>query len=274
MGVSALRTAIGTLTLLPVAVAARRLFPRDAGTWLAFALLGLLNFAAPWTLVALSQEHIPSSVASIVNSAMPFWTAIFAVMLVRNEKLGPVQLAGLLVGFLGVVALLGEGLGDLHGDSVEGVLLMLGATAFAGLSSVIIRRWLTYVAPLALTVGQVGFATVALVPVALLTGAYGDAHVGPGEIGSAIALGGLGSGLAVMIFMWLIAEIGPVRATVVTYIIPPIGVFLGWAVLGEPIGWNLVAGLLLIAAGVGLVQGIPGLRLGLSAPPRVRPAEE
>lgn len=261
-GVAALRTSIGAVVLLPFLVAARRSIPRDAHTWLWMLGLGALNFAAPWLLVAMSQERIPSGVAAIVNSAMPFWAAIFAVMLTRGEPLRRRQVAGLIVGFLGVVALLGEGLASLRTDAMLGIGFMLLGTACAGLSSVIIRRWLGHVAPIPLTVGQLGFASAMLLPFAFAQGAYRDVETGAGEIASALALGALGSGLAVVLYMWLISQVGAVRSTVVTYIIPPIGVFLGWAVLDEPIGWNLVAGLGLVAVGVALVQGVFTAGLG------------
>ncbi|MCK9517709.1 MAG: DMT family transporter [Dehalococcoidia bacterium] len=267
-GVAAIRAAVGAVTLLPFAYFSCRLLPRDTRTWLAIFALGILNFAAPWTLIALGQEHIPSGVASIVNSALPFWTAIFTVLLVRSERLGTVQVVGLLVGFSGVVALLGSDLGDLRGDAARGIGFMLVSTALYGLASVIIRRWLTHVTPVALTIGQVGFASLFLVPISFAANAYDDAEFGIAEVSSGLALGALSSGIAVILFMWLIAQVGAVRASVVTYLMPPIGVFLGWAVLSEPIGWNLVAGLVLIASGVALVQGLPGLGPRL----RVRPA--
>jgi drug/metabolite transporter (DMT)-like permease len=69
-------------------------------------------------------------------------------------------------------------------------------------------------------------------------------------------LGLLGSGTTVMAYMWLIGQVGPVRASVVTYLIPPTGVFLGWLLLDESIGWNMVAGIALILAGVASVQGL------------------
>lgn len=258
LGVSAIRTGVGVATLLPFAVWARDQFPRDARTWLALCVLGVTNFIAPWTLVAISQQHIPSGVASIVNSAMPLWTAIFTVILLRADPLRPAQCAGLLLGFLGVVALLGDDLRHLSGDSTAGVGAMLFATAMAGISTVSIRRWMGHVAPIALTVGQVGSAAALLLPVAIGTGAYSGVHFGLPEIASAAAVGAVGSGVAVVAFMWLIADAGAVRASVVTYVVPPIGVFLGWAILDEPIGWSLVIGLALVAAGVALVQGVAG----------------
>jgi drug/metabolite transporter (DMT)-like permease len=77
------------------------------------------------------------------------------------------------------------------------------------------------------------------------------------EWGSLIGLTVSGTAFAVLLFMWLIVEIGPVRASVVTYLFPPIGVTLGWLVLDEPVGWTLLLSLLLIVAGVATVQGAP-----------------
>jgi drug/metabolite transporter (DMT)-like permease len=120
-----------------------------------------------------------------------------------------------------------------------------------------VRRWLLHIPSIALTIGQVGFAALFLAPVALLTGAYSHADMGAAEWASVFALGAGGSGFAVMCYMWLIGQIGAVRASVVTYLMPPIGIFLGWLVLEESIGWNMLFGLGLIIGGVALVQGAP-----------------
>ncbi|MEP7217257.1 MAG: DMT family transporter, partial [Anaerolineaceae bacterium] len=114
-------------------------------------------------------------------------------------------------------------------------------------------------------------ATLYLWPAALSTGAFASAELGAGQWGSLLALGCAGSGIGVIGYMWLIGEVGPIRAAVVTYLIPPIGVFLGWLVLGEPIGWNLLGGLACVVAGVGLVQGLP-VRGRVRRPPSVVPA--
>ncbi|MCZ7578976.1 MAG: DMT family transporter [Dehalococcoidia bacterium] len=89
---------------------------------------------------------------------------------------------------------------------------------------------------------------------------------------SALALGALGSGIAVAAYMWLIQEAGPVSASVVTYLIPPVGVFVGWLVLDERIGWNMLGGLACILAGVAFVQGFPLRRLAGRRPAAPLPA--
>ncbi len=261
LGISAGRTAFGLATLTPFAWVARHQFPRARRTWLALAGLGLVNFALPWTLFGFGEKHVPSGAASIINSGMPLWSAVFSTVLVRSDRLTPARTGGLLLGFAGVTAVMGADLGDLGGSSVRGTSAIVLATVCYGFSGVSIRRWLGHVPALPLTIGQIGFACLVLMPVALATGAYSDAYMGGAEWASIILLGAAGSGIAVAIYMWLIGEVGAVRAAVVTYMMPPVGVTLGWLLLDERIGWNLVAGLVLIVLGVALVQGVSFLKL-------------
>ena len=257
LGISAGRTAFGLATLAPFAWFARRQFPRARRTWLALAGLGMVNFALPWTFFGFGEKHVSSGAASVINSGMPMWAAVFSTILIRTDRLTPARIAGLLLGFAGVIAVMGADLGDFGGNSVRGMLAIVLATVCYGFSGVAIRRWLGHVPALPLTIGQIGFACLLLMPAALATGAYSGASMGGAEWTSLILLGAAGSGIAVAVYMWLIAQVGAVRAAVVTYLMPPIGVSLGWLLLDEAIGWNLVAGLALIVLGVALVQGVP-----------------
>ena len=256
-GLSAARTGLGFATILPFAWLARSKMPRDRRTWLIICGLGVLNFALPWTLFALALEHAPSGASSIANASQPLWSAIFAVPLLKAERLSGLKTVGLLTGFSGVLVLMGPDILDAGSTGSTAILIMIVATMCYGVSGVLIRRHLPHVPAVALAGGQIGTATVILWPIALVTGAFSSASLGPGEWGSLVTLGVLGSGAGVVAFMWLIFEVGPVRASVVTYLMPPIGVFLGWLVLGEAIGWSLVGGLALVVTGVALVQGVP-----------------
>ncbi len=255
IGMSAVRTSLGAATLLPFAWAARAGFRQPRATWLALLGLGVLNFAIPWTIFGIAETHVPSGAAAVANASMPLWSALLATILLRADRLGPQRIAGLGLGFLGVVVLMGGDLKDLSGSEAGSILLILVATLCYGISAVSIRRWLLHVPAIPLATAQVTTAAVLLVPAALLTGAYADADISPKVVANAAALGAFGSGLAVVGYMYLIQTVGPVRASVVTYIVPPIGVILGWIFLDEPIGWNLVAALGFILAGVALVQG-------------------
>ncbi len=266
IGASAGRTGLGVLTIAPFAWRARARFPRDRRSWALLAGLGFLNFALPWTLFGFAAQHAPSGASSVANSSQPLWSAIFGTILLKADRLTGIRVLGLAVGFAGVLLLMGEDMLSAGSTGSTAVLIMIGATMCYGISAVSIRRFLSHVPAVVLAFAQLGFATLFLWPVALFAGAFASAQMGVGEWVSLVALGCVGSGIGVIGYMWLIGEVGPIRAAVVTYLMPPLGVFLGWLVLGEPIGWNLVGGLACVVAGVALVQGLP-VRRWLLGPP-------
>jgi len=257
VGVSAARVSVGLLTLLPLAILARNQFPRDAKTWSMLAGLGVVHFAIPWTLIPIGQQHIPSGVASIANSCAPIFASVFAAYLLPGEHLTARRLVGLLVGMAGIAVLVAGDVGGVDGASAWGIGAVVFSTLLYGGSGVFIKKRLSHVGPVALSVGQIGSAAVILLPLALATGGFSGAEVGTKEWSSLLVLGGVGSAIAPVIYMSLLGGVGPVRASVVTYLIPPVGVFLGWLALDEQIGWNLVVAIAFIATGVALVQNMP-----------------
>lgn len=261
MGMSGVRTLLGALSLVPFAWAARAGFRQSRATWAAMIGLGVLNFAIPWTLFGVAGNHVPSGASAVANASAPLWSAILATILLKTDVLGPRRVAGLAVGFLGVIILMAGDLAELSGSQAGSIALIVLATLCYATSAVSIRRWLSTVPAVPLASVQVGTAASLLMPAALLTGAFDGADMSLKVVSSAIALGTMGSGVAVVAYMYLIQNVGPVRASIVTYMAPPIGVILGWLVLDEAIGWNLVAALACILAGVALVQGVTPRRV-------------
>ncbi len=256
LGVASLRTLLGAAALAPFALAAARSARPTRRQVALLSALGLANFALPWTLVALAEHHISSGTASIANATAPLWAAILAVAFLRDEPLTRRRASGLALGFSGIVLLAGPAsLAQLSGEAL-GVTLMLMSTLSYASAAIVIRRTLGGLPPALIAFGQVAAAALALAPAAAATGAFTGTAWGPGTLASAAALGILGSGVAVVLYMGLIQQIGAVRSTLVTYLIPPWGVILGWAILDEPLGWNLFAGFALVLAGVLLVQGL------------------
>ena len=256
LGVSGARLLMGSLALAPIAWVFRAQFPRDRVTWLRIAGLGVFNFAIPWTLFPISQEHIPSGVASIANSCTPLWASVLAAFLVPGEHFTVRRAAGLGMGFVGIVLLMAGDVARVDGNGAWGIMGVVLATLLYGLSAVYIRLRMRDVRPIPLAAGQIGVGAVLVTPIALATGAFQDAQMGAPEWGSLFVLGAIGSGLGPVAYMALIQSVGPVRASVVTYLMPPIGVFLGWLVLDEAIGWNLVIASAVIVSGVALVQNL------------------
>ncbi|MBK9545059.1 MAG: DMT family transporter [Dehalococcoidia bacterium] len=266
MGMSGVRTALGAATLLPFAWRARKGFRQSRATWLGLAGLGALNFAIPWTIFGIAEKHVPSGAAAVANACTPLWSAILATTLLKADSLGPQRIAGLSLGFAGVLVLMGRDLANLSGSEAASILLVVVATFCYAVSAVSIRRWLGHVPAVPLATAQVATAAVLLLPAAFLTGAFEGAELTPRVVGSVAALGAFGSGIAVVAYMYLIQQAGPVRASVVTYLVPPVGVLLGWLFLEEAVGWNLLAALGCILAGVALVQGISPRRIAARFP--------
>jgi drug/metabolite transporter (DMT)-like permease len=274
LGVSAARTAFGSLALLPLAFLARKRAPRRPGAWALLALLGFVNFALPWTLFATAAEHAPSGASSIANSCQPLWSALIVIFVARQDRLTGLRAIGLAVGFGGVLVLMGGDLASTDTGGSVAILLMLVATLCYAASGVTIRVWLSDVPALFLAATQIGFAALYLVPLAAFRGEIPGPSLGANAVLALLLLGLANSGIAVIGYMWLIGQVGPVRAAVVTYLMPPIGVTLGWLVLDEPVGWNLLGGLALVVFGIALVQRLPLatiLRPSRWAPSTVRP---
>ena len=239
-GVSGARCLLGTIALAPLAVLLRGRFPRDRKTWTWLVALGLFNFAIPWTLFSLGQKHVPSGIGSIANSALPLSAAVISTIMIKTERLGPTRIVGLLLGFAGVLVVVSGRVDGLDEESLLGIPPMLLATLFYGVCIVSIRKYLSHVPALPLTFAQIGVAALALMPLALATGSFSDVSMGWQEWTSLLVLGVAGSGLTPVLYMWLIGEVGPVRAGVATYLMPPVGLLLGRVFLGEAVGWSMI----------------------------------
>jgi drug/metabolite transporter (DMT)-like permease len=270
-GVSAARTGVGVLVLSPVMYWQRDKFPRDRRVILALGGIGLINMALPFTFFPLAEQRVSSGTASIMNASMPMITAVLAALLIADERFTRTRVAGLALGFLGVLALMGGDVGAENATgTVVGILFLLGAVLGYSTAGVFIRKWHKPVSAVPLTYIQLLFASAVTVPLAFATGAYSGTSMGLEEWGSLFALTVSGTALAVLLYMWLVVELGPVRASVVTYLFPPIGVFLGWLLLDEPVGWTLLVSLVLVVAGVALVQASDVLKRLLPTPLRPR----
>jgi drug/metabolite transporter (DMT)-like permease len=244
-----LRTAIGAALLLPV-VARRGNARALLAHWRPIALFTVVELAIPWLLLSDAERQVTSSLAGLFMASVPLVGAVLARVTGRHERLGARRVAGLFVGLAGVVALLGLDLGS--GDAGAIVKLAVVALGYAIGPMIVARRLgdlptLDVVAA-ALTLCAVGYAPVGI---AQLPPAF------PGwEIAGAVAVLGVAcTALAFLLFFELIAAVGPVRATVITYVNPAVAVAAGVAVLGEPFTSGTAVGFVLILAGSWLATG-------------------
>jgi drug/metabolite transporter (DMT)-like permease len=254
LAVAAFRQLIGVLGLLVVMRIQRQPFPRDWPTLRAYVILGVLQSAVPFALIAWGETRIDSGLAAILNGTMPLFTILIAHFWLHDDKMTPARLAGLIVGFGGVLVLGSRDLGPegFHGTA-WGQLAVLIATLSYAVASTFSRRHLRNQPPL------LQATMVVLVGDVILWSSVGIAE--PLHLPAAALpwialawLGLLGSCLAYLLYFYLINAWGPTRASLVTYVFPVIGLILGIAFLGERVDWHLVLGSLLVVSGIVVVH--------------------
>ncbi|BDG60413.1 DMT family transporter [Caldinitratiruptor microaerophilus] len=248
-----LRVLLAGLALLACVVALRLPVGALRSRWKQFLVLGTLNAAVPFTLIAASELHIPAGLAAILNSTTPIWTAIVSALRL-GEAFPPRRILGLGLGVVGVATLMGWSPVPLTLKVVLAVGASLLAAVFYAFGSVYAARMSRDVPPLVLAVGQqLGAATV-LLPLAGAT--LPDAWPGPAAVYSILGLSFLCTAVAYLIYFPLIARVGPTRTLSVTYLVPVSGILWGAIFLGEPITPGMVGGLVLILVSVLFVTDV------------------
>jgi drug/metabolite transporter (DMT)-like permease len=221
---------------------------------LQMSLLAVIANIIPFGLIAWGEQHIDSGIAGVLNSTMPIFTAILAAMFLAEERITPLRLAGIALGFAGVLVLTGDNIVNVTDSSVLGQLAVVGAAFCYGVGAVYTRSLLGSHEPVSLASLQIALAAVLTVPlVFVFEGSPGYGMSAESAL-SLLALGIFGTGLAYVLFYWLIDNIGSVRSSLVTYVVPVVALMLGWVVLDEGIGFNVIVGLALIIGGVASVM--------------------
>jgi drug/metabolite transporter (DMT)-like permease len=270
------RVVLGAAVLLGLAWRAGALASLR-GRWRWIAVFGIVEITFPFPLIAWGEQHVSSSLAAIIVAAAPLFVALLALRFDAEERATGARLAGLLLGLAGVVVLMGI---DVAGrtDELLGALAILFSAFCYAVGPMVLKRHFADIDPRASMGGALAVAAVLLLPAAAL-----DRPAAAPSIEAIVALVVLGlfcTAAAFVFYGALVAEAGPGRALVITYVAPVVAVALGVAVLGEDLGPGAIAGLLLILAGSWLSTDgrlPPGLvavvtRLKGTAPPRGGPA--
>lgn len=257
MALVAFRMLFGALTALSIAAFMKVKWPRDPRTWGIFAILGPTSLAIPIFFISWGEQTIDSAVASILNATVPLFTLVIAHYWLHDDRITAQKTVGLLVGFAGVVVLMSKDLLASEHSSVIGQAAVILASLFYAGSAVFARKYTQHVAGLAR-------GALPLVTATIFMWILGPLAERPFEFPSlaltwiaALWLGILGSGLAMIMFYYLIHEIGPTRATLVTYLFPVGGVILGVLFLNELLSWQLLAGTVLIILSLAAVNWRP-----------------
>ncbi len=246
-----LRTSIGALLLLPAVLKSSRLrtlLPR----WRPILLFTFFEVALPWWLLSDAERRITSSLSGLLVASVPLVGALLSRLTGAHQPLGSRRLAGLGLGFAGVVALVGL---DLRGD-VPAILEMTLVVLGYALGPLIISRRLA-------DLPSLDVVAISLSACALIYAPVGIAQLPAtmpsfAVLASVAVLGVVCTSVAFLLFFRLIAEVGPVRATVITYVNPAIAMLAGVVVLGEPFTLGTALGFVLILAGSWLATGPSG----------------
>jgi drug/metabolite transporter (DMT)-like permease len=239
------RIALAALVLVPLA-AARGAFAELRSQLPLIALLGAVQVAGPFLLIAAGEEEISSSLAGILVSSAPLFTALLAVWVDHEERSAGLRMVGVMAGFAGVVLLLGLDLSGSSGALLGGLAVVLASLGYA-IGGFMVKRRLAAAQAIGVAAAVMVASTLLLLPVAVLT-APGSVP-GAGPVAAIAALGILGTGVAFAIFYTLIAAVGPAKSMLVSYIAPGFAVVYGVTLLGETITPAAAAGLALIVGG-------------------------
>jgi drug/metabolite transporter (DMT)-like permease len=270
------RVALGAATIVALAVLRRERLVFDRRTWLHLLVVAALFNAVPFTLFAYGEKHVSSIVAGLWNATAPLWVIVFALLAFPEEHPDMARIVGLIVGFIGVVVLLGPWRG-IRGSELHGQLACAGAGVCYGLAWLYSRRHLAgrQTSGIALAAGQLLWATL-LLGVAVPFAAAPTTHIGTDGLGSILALGVLGTGVAYLFNYAIIRAAGATTAATVTYVVPLFSTLLGVIVLSEALSWNQPVGAAILLAGIAVSQrrlGAVRAVAGSGSPLRLRRRE-
>jgi drug/metabolite transporter (DMT)-like permease len=239
------RVLLGAAVLLALAWRAGKLGPLR-GRWGWIALFATIEIAIPFPLIAAGEQEVSSSLAAILIAAAPLFVALLAIRFDEEERATGWRLAGLVLGLGGVVALVGIDVAGRSGELLGATAILVAAFGYA-VGPMILKRKLAGIDSRATMGATLLIATLVLTPAAVIappeSTPSGDALL------SIFVLGLFCTAAALVFYGVLVAEAGPGRALVITYVAPVVAVALGVAILGESLGPGAVAGLLLILAG-------------------------
>jgi drug/metabolite transporter (DMT)-like permease len=237
------RTAIGALILLPVVVwrgELRGLFK----SWVPLLAFAAVEIGIPWVMLAGAEQRITSSLAGLLVSAVPLVGVVIATSLGNREHLGGASLAGLLLGVVGVAAIVGL---DLRASDWLALVEMGVVVVAYAVGPVIVSRYLNGLPSMAVIAVSLAACAIAYLPFAAL---QWPRSVPPTDtVVSVAVLAVVCTALAFVLFFALIAAIGPVRATVITYINPAVAALLGVTILRESFTFGMGVGFVLVIAG-------------------------
>jgi len=254
-----LRLGIGAALLWIVVRASGISLPRDPRLYGHLLVMALVNITLPFTLITWAEQSVDSALAAILTSAVPIFVIVIAPIFLPEEPIRVNGVVGLVIGFIGVVVLVSPGLIQVGGNP-GGELALVGAALVYAIGNVYNRRNVRGVPPLIPAVFQVTFALVIVTGLAFAFERPLESRPDLEAIFSVVWLGIFGSALAYLGYFRLLSRWGATRTSLVAYLLPVVGIVLGFLVLSEPVDGPIILGTALIIGGIALVNGRWGKR--------------
>ncbi|WP_197742879.1 DMT family transporter [Lentilitoribacter sp. Alg239-R112] len=252
-----LRVGISAIILTIVLKASRIKVPISRKILISIFIMGLFNISIPFLLITWGQTQITSGLASIFNATMLIFTVIVTHFFTTDEKMDRHKLAGVVVGFSGVVFMIGVEELFTFGANILGQLAVLAAALFYASSTTFGRRFKTMgVPPMAIATGQMIVASLILAPLVIIFDKPWLLTV-PDTNGliAIFCLATFSTALAYFLYFKLLESSGATNLALVTFLIPPIAIFLGWSILGETLNRDQIIGMGFIIFGLSLIDG-------------------
>lgn len=257
LAVVLMRVAIAAACLWSLVLALRLSVPRDIAAWRDFLVMGLINNAIPFSLIFWGQKAIASGLAAILNATTPIFVIALTRIFHPKESIGPGKWLGVALGLAGVSVMIGIDYLDSLGGHLPAELAVLGAALSYGFAGLYGKRFATR-PPLVVAAGQLAGSTLLMSPLLLIAGELPSLGVVSAKALAAIAaLALISTALAYVIFFRLMGRIGGVNVSLVTFLIPVSALGLGAIFLGESLALHHIAGMALIALGLGAIDGRP-----------------
>ena len=253
----AIRVTVAALALWGFVRITGRKIPTSPKVWGALLILGVLNNAIPFSLIVQGQTQITSGLASILNATTPLFTILVAGFFLTDERFSVLRVLGVVVGFSGVILMVGpEALGGLGADFFSH-LCALGAALSYGFASVFGRRFRELkVDPVMVATGQVTMSSLVLWPIALwIDGPQDILGLSFNAAASMFGLAVLCTSFAYILYFRILERAGATNISLVTFLVPISAIILGVLVLGESIFIKEIIGMALIGLGLAIIDG-------------------
>jgi drug/metabolite transporter (DMT)-like permease len=248
------RLLLGTALLGSVVLIAREPLPRRLRIYGHLFVMAIFSVALPFCLITWAEQSTDSSLAAILNASVPLFEILIAAAVLVDESINTNRVLGLVIGFIGVAILVGFDPGVLAGTDLVAALALIGASASYATGAVYARRMVHGLRPMIPALVQVAFAFLLTFVLALT---FEQPITIPGRFDAILAmvwLGLLGSGTAFLVFFRLLGRWGATRTSLVTYVIPVVGIALGALVLHETVDARIIGGTAMVIAGIALVN--------------------